>query len=166
VGINAMGGVFEEQVTFSGSPDTLTNQIMDFSLNYVEFSPTIQFHDFLIDNFYVIAGIELGLPFLARFTHEEDLIAPSGAEFPVDGKTRLYEQEVDLPDLSTRFAGIIGVGFTFPVGEKLFFHPEITYRYPIGKVSSSDNLDSWSVSQLRIGVAMTFDLTTRKKKRD
>lgn len=161
LGLNIMGGTFEEDMIFAGQPDTMTTQTMDFGLNYFEISPTIQYHDFLIDNLYIMAGIELGLPFLARFTRLETITGPEEVEFEKDGKSRLYEQEVEFPDTGTRLAGIIGVGFTFPVGKKLFFSPEISYRYPVTQVSSSDKLDSWNVSQIRFGISLSFDLSRK-----
>ena len=87
LGYNGMGGML-----------TNTDIDLDASINYIEFSPELQFHNLIpIKNSYLIAGLESGIPLSPRYT--------------LTGDTSLNIDNESIPDASFRVAAIFGLGY-------------------------------------------------------
>ncbi len=139
LGYNGMNGELESMIND-------TNHIFDASLAYFEISPVLQIHN-LIGNsgLYLLAGLEFGIPVTKSYSFSEE----------PDYMTDI--EDMDIPDASTRIAGMIGAGYDIPLGSRAFLSPEVSFRLPFSKVSSKDYLDEWNISQFRFGVNLTFD---------
>lgn len=143
-------GYHSLNVEFDQYMDPLVDYIYttnhNITLSYFEISPMVQIYNLLpVKDLYFLAGIELGLPILKSY----DLIATDPGETTTD---------IDIPDASFRAAIAIGAGYTFDLSKNTFLSPELSFRFPFTKVSSSNEFDTWSVPQVRLGVNLTFSL--------
>jgi outer membrane protein OmpA-like peptidoglycan-associated protein len=89
---------------------------------------------------YLLAGLEAGIPITKNYT-----IDNSGSN--------------TIPDIQTRLAGAIGIGYAIPIADNIFLLPEASYRIPFSKVSSRENPDylkDWQVPQIRVGLSLVF----------
>ncbi|MCK5742644.1 MAG: PorT family protein, partial [Chlorobi bacterium] len=94
----------------------------DFSLSYFEIAAVMQFHNILpVDNLYLAAGIEAGIPLSPEYSMKED-----GSEL-IDGDL--------IPDEAMRFAVIIGAGYIFDINDNTSIAPELSFRFPMTQVS-------------------------------
>lgn len=113
---------------------------LNASLDYLEISPILQFHNLLGNNgFYLLAGLEAGIPITN--------------DYKIDNL-----QTEQIPDVQTRLAVAIGLGYAIPIYENIFLIPEASYRIPFSKVSSSENPDfkDWQVPQIRAGLSLVI----------
>ncbi len=120
------------------------SETLDANLGYVEVAPILNYY-FLEDKpLYLLGGIELGVPIVANYDYSSS-VDPNIINFDIENK-------------ATRLALALGAGYNFNITKNIFLTPEISYRFPLSKVSSSDLYDAWNVSQLRLGVNLTFSL--------
>lgn len=118
-----------------------TDSKLNASLDYFEISPILQFHNLFGNNgLYLLAGLEAGIPIT---------------------KTYSIDNSVDnsIPDVQTRLAGAIGIGYAIPLADNIFLIPEASYRIPFSKVSSRENpqyFKDWQVPQIRAGLSLVF----------
>ncbi len=125
------------------------NRKYDFGLGYLEVSPIMQFHNLLpVKPLYFLAGLEFG--------------------FPIDNDYRLTENgdgidSNNIPSTNIRAALAIGVGYMFQISDKFYVTPELSFRFPITRVSAATNLTTWKASQLRLGVNLTYSLESDSK---
>jgi outer membrane protein OmpA-like peptidoglycan-associated protein len=145
VGYNMLGG---DLTDITGFNTTKTK------LNYLEISPILQIHDILEGQaLYFLAGLEVGVPLTKTFSldyKDSSLSRPN------------LIQETDILDPVTRIAVAVGAGWMFEVSDNIFLTPEVSYRIPFSKVSSSPFWDSWSIPQLRAGISLTFGIVSEK----
>lgn len=131
----------------------LTKHEVDASLAYFEVSPMLKIYNLLpAERFYLLAGIELGVPISPTYRYEGTSEDGSTVESTV-------KTDADVPDAMSRIAAAIGAGYTFNFSDNVYLSPEISYRHPITQVTSSDIFDSWNVAQIRLGVNITFALS-------
>lgn len=130
------------------------NQKLDGSIAMWEISPTMHFHNILGNNpLYLIGGLELGLPLSASYT--STMTIDSTATTNTDANVT---EGGDIPNAGFRFALLAGLGYDLDLAKGIHLQPELTFRFPFTKVSSSPSFDSWNVPQLRLGVGLMFDL--------
>ncbi len=142
IGYNNMGGFLSKDIN-GGTYD------LEASLNYIEISPVMQFHNVVpLDNFYLLAGVETGIPLSPRYSIKSD--------------TAIKENKT-VPDANFRMAGIAGAGYKLNIGEGINLFPELTFRLPFSEVSNDAIFDSWEVPQVRFGVSINFSLKKPEK---
>ncbi|MCC6846802.1 MAG: OmpA family protein [Bacteroidetes bacterium] len=160
VGYNALGGSLKTP-SFVKNPlnplDSAASELsLESSLNYLEISPILQIHNlFEKSPLYVIAGFEAGIPISAKYSVSERIAGSPTIPAPATNPVQ-YFSDAAIANAGTRFALAVGAGWPIAIDGRTFITPEITYRMPFGKVSSSVNFDSWSVPQLRFGLNLTF----------
>ncbi len=115
---------------------------LDASLPYIELAPVFQFHNlFPVKPLYLLAGLEFGIP-----------VSTSAVLDSVGIK-----QDIETnPNL--RAALVLGAGYVLKASKSVWITPELSYRIPFANVSSNAQLSKWSVSQLRLGLNITFSL--------
>ncbi len=133
IGYNRLNGELTEQNT---------NSKLNTSLDYFEISPVLQFHNLFGNNgLYFLAGLEAGIPISKNYTINN-------------------QNEQQIPDIATRLAGAIGIGYAIPLSETIFLIPEASYRIPFTKVSTSElqnqYFKDWQVPQIRAGLSLVF----------
>jgi outer membrane protein OmpA-like peptidoglycan-associated protein len=139
LGFNPMSAVIES---------TTGNTSYDFGLSYFEITPVVQFHNLIpLKPMYFLAGLEFGVPLNKSYKLTNGQVLA----------------EDNIPSASFRAAFPIGVGYMFQVSDKFYVSPELTYRFPFTRVSSDLQFTSWSASQLRLGVNLTFSLEGEKE---
>lgn len=119
------------------------------SMQYLEISPIMQFHN-LLNNIpiHFLAGLELGLPIRKKYDFTNlGYFVPDEMEYTGD-----------VPDANLRAAIALGAGYIIPIGKKTHLTPEISFRFPVTQVSADELWQKWSISQLRLGVNLTFSL--------
>jgi len=153
VGYNALDGEIETSVI---SPTITETHTLDGRFDYLEISPILQLHNLIpLRNLYFLAGLEIGVPVTAEwdYTYFESLTPSSTTIF-----------DVQMPDKATRFALAVGAGYVIPLSKNVFLTPEASFRFALTNLSSSAIYDSWTVNQLRLGVSLTFGLSTYEEK--
>lgn len=122
--------------------DQNKNFELDASLPYIELTPVIQFHNlFPVKPLYLLAGFEFGIP------------VSTSAVLDSVGIKRDIETNPNL-----RAAFVLGAGYVLKASKSVWITPELSYRIPFANVSSNAQLSKWSVSQLRLGLNITFSL--------
>ncbi len=146
LGYHAMGAKFESK----NSADTT----LDASLGYIEFTPSVIVRNLFpsVRPLYLLGGLELGFPASNSFK-----FAP-GAD----------SSSVAMKDVKTRIALALGAGYIFKLNKFTYLTPEVSVRIPLagamqtGAASAtrgySGNVSSWSATQIRFGVNLTFSL--------
>lgn len=149
LGYNALDGEIETSVTNGTIVETHT---IDGKFDYFEVSPILQLHNLIpLRNLYFLAGVEIGIPVTTKwdYTYTESLTPSSTTTF-----------DVEMPDKATRFALAVGAGYVIPLSKNVFLTPEASFRFAFTNLSSNATFDSWTVNQLRLGVSLTFGLST------
>ena len=122
--------------------DSNKNFALDASLPYIELAPVMQFHNlFPVKPLYLLAGLEFGIP------------VSTAAVLDAVGIKRDIETNPNL-----RAALVLGAGYVLKASKSVWITPELSYRIPFANVSSNAQLSKWSVSQLRLGLNITFSL--------
>ncbi len=135
---------------------------LDASLYYVEVSPMVKFTDLIpVENLYLLGGLELSFPISASYDLKNDGAIVDGNTFTPDN---IEGQDID--GKSMRMAIALGAGYNFDIGDGVELSPEVSFRLPLTKVSSDDKFDSWSMPQVRVGVALTFGGDATKVKNE
>ncbi len=135
LGFNALGGDFK---------DTANVYDLNSSLNMLEITPGIQFHNLISGtDIYFLAGLEFGIPLSKSYT-----LTASNVEI----------EKNDIPSALTRFGLALGAGWMFEISDDVFLTPELSYRIPFTKVSDDKNFNTWDVPQIRLGINLTFGL--------
>lgn len=119
-----------------------SNSKLNTSLDFFEISPVLQLHNLFGKNgFYILAGLEAGIPISKTYT--------------IDNAA-----ETTIPDVQTRLAGAIGLGYAIPLSETIMLIPEASYRIPFSNISSSSTQNAffkdWQVPQIRAGLSLVF----------
>ena len=126
------------------------------SLMYGEIDLFMQFHNIIpVDNLYLLAGLELGIPLTASYNRLEtriitdDLGVSTQAQFPSTG---------DIVDTPLRIALALGAGYMMEIDDNIFLTPEVSFRLPFSNVSDfgGGTNNDWNFAQLRAGVSLTF----------
>lgn len=126
------------------------------SSTLVEVSPGIEVYDlFGPVPVYLLGGMEFGFPVGTSVTQTTELrVAEQTAA------TEVTAGSATIPNTNIRAALMLGAGYTFNVGEKWWIQPEVSYRLPLTDVTSDANNSPWKVGQLRIGVNISFSVSS------
>ncbi len=142
-------------VELNGNIKSIQNTL-DASLSYLDISPLAKFYNILpLNSLYLTTGLNVGIP----LTQEYDFSQVRGSQQPRNAIG-------DIPDASLRFALVAGVGYVWNITDKIYLSPEFSIHLPFTKISSNEGWDSWKVPQLRLGVSLTYDFYSRKKKKE
>jgi outer membrane protein OmpA-like peptidoglycan-associated protein len=136
--------------------DTLTyTDEYNSSLMYGEIDLFMQFHNVIpVDNLYLLAGLELGIPITASYDRIESSV--------IDGSSLRTESSAatstDIVDTPLRLALALGAGYMMEIDDNVFLTPEVSFRLPFSNVSdfNGGTTNDWNFAQLRAGVSLTF----------
>lgn len=161
LGVHGAGIDLTTNAKYQNNPSIDSNYFDDFqtSLLYGEVDLFMQFHNVLpVDNLYLLAGVELGIPLTHSFTRLEtiNLIDRRGTQigsFPTASTG-------DIPDAGLRAALALGAGYMMEIDDNLFLTPEVSFRLPFTDVTSMSfpSTRKWDFAQLRAGVSLTFGM--------
>ncbi|MFA7326311.1 MAG: OmpA family protein [Candidatus Kapaibacterium sp.] len=150
---------------FATTSDKYTHFLTDTSTYFDEFESSLmygeidlfmQFHNVIpVDNLYLLAGLELGIPIAASYNRLETRITTD--EF---GISTLADQPSsgDIMDTPLRLALALGAGYMMEIDDNIFLTPEVSFRLPFSNVSdfNGGTNNDWNFAQLRAGVSLTF----------
>jgi outer membrane protein OmpA-like peptidoglycan-associated protein len=144
-------GYYNLNGSISSTTVTEEKHTLDARFQYIEVSPILQLHNLISNSpIYFLAGLEFGFPLSMKYDYKyENLNTPSLNSTITD---------IDLRGKATRLAVALGVGYILNLSENTFLMPEASFRLPLTKVSTEKVFDSWNISQLRLGVNLTFGL--------
>lgn len=109
-------------------------------LSYLEFTPAVQVYDLIpVNNLYLLGGLEIGVPLSQKFDN------------------------TDIPEVNSRIALALGLGYDYEVSKKFLISPELSFRIPFSQVSANSGFTSWDVPQIRFGVNLTYNLSNNEK---
>lgn len=137
-------------------PDTTTyTDSFESSLMYGEIDLFMQFHNLIpVDNLYLLAGLELGIPITASYERLETSIISNDL-----GTTNTdFASSGDIIDTPLRLALALGAGYMMEIDDNVFLTPEVSFRLPFSNVSdfNGGTNNDWNFAQLRAGVSLTF----------
>lgn len=138
---NLNGSLFTDE-------DEFTRYRVNAKLDYIEISPILQIHNLFNNPMYLLAGLEFGAPMSIKY----DFVTttPLGEN---------VQSDIDVVDKASRLAIAAGVGYTFQLSDNIYLSPEASFRLPLTTVSTNSGYDKWNVSQIRLGVNLTYSLT-------
>lgn len=138
---NLNGSLFTDEID-------LTRYRVNAKLDYIEISPILQIHNVLDNPLYFLAGLEFGAPMSIKY----DFVTttPMGENVQPDN---------DIVDKASRLAIAAGVGYTYQLSDNILLSPEASFRLPLTTVSTNSDYDKWNVSQIRLGLNLTYSLT-------
>lgn len=144
-----------------------TAQTIEASLSYLDISALAQFHNpFNLRNFYGLAGFNYGFLLSGSYNQTETPTSPANAQLS-GGSLRTFASGATIPDASNRFAFALGAGYNIPINKTTYISPEILWIIPFGQISGNTGtvkFDSWSVSQIRLGFSLKFDMNAKTDK--
>lgn len=117
-------------------------------MDYIEISPILQIHNLFDNPMYFLAGLEFGAPMSVKY----DFVTTT----PTGENT---QPDIDVVDKASRLAIAAGVGYSFQLSDNIYLSPEASFRLPLTTVSTNSSYDKWNVSQLRLGINLTYSLT-------
>lgn len=126
------------------------------SLMYGEIDLFMQFHNLIpVDNLYLLAGLELGIPLTASYNRLETRVITD--EFGQVTQTG-QPSSGDIIDTPLRLALALGAGYMMEIDDNIFLTPEVSFRLPFSNVSdfAVPTNNDWNFAQLRAGVSLTF----------
>lgn len=126
------------------------------SLMYGEIDLFMQFHNIIpVDNLYLLAGLELGIPLTATYNRLESRVITD--EFGLITQTS-QPASGDIMDTPLRLALALGAGYMMEIDDNIFLTPEVSFRLPFSNVSDfgGGTNNDWNFAQLRAGVSLTF----------
>ncbi|PKL80924.1 MAG: hypothetical protein CVV25_01720 [Ignavibacteriae bacterium HGW-Ignavibacteriae-4] len=150
---------------FATTSDKYTHFLTDTSTYFDEFESSLmygeidlfmQFHNVIpVDNLYLLAGLELGIPITASYNRLETRITTD--EFGISTSTDLPSSG-DIMDTPLRLALALGAGYMMEIDDNIFLTPEVSFRLPFSNVSdfNGGTNNDWNFAQLRAGVSLTF----------
>ncbi len=143
--------------TFLPPADTAVySDEFESSLMYGEIDLFMQFHNLIpVDNLYLLAGLELGIPITASYNRLETRILTD--EFGVSTLNDVTSSG-DIIDTPLRLALALGAGYMMEIDDNVFLTPEVSFRLPFSNVSdfNGGTNNDWNFAQLRAGVSLTF----------
>jgi len=146
IGYNNLNGTIKATATNGNITESTT---IDTRLEYFEVSPILELHNLLpVKNIYFLVGLELATP----FTAEGDLTYTENST-----PSTWSRMNTPMEDKVPRVALAVGAGYVIPLSKNVFLTPEASFRFGITNISSES---SWTVNQLRLGVSLTFGLST------
>jgi hypothetical protein len=127
---------------FATTSDKYTHFLTDTSTYFDEFESSLmygeidlfmQFHNVIpVDNLYLLAGLELGIPITASYNRLETRITTD--EFGISTSTDLPSSG-DIMDTPLRLALALGAGYMMEIDDNIFLTPEVSFRLPFSNVS-------------------------------
>lgn len=145
--------------------DTTVHHEQTSTIGIFEATPTVEFYNLVKGvSIHPVVGLEIGMPVVARYTQAASYNDPGQATAIQQTFAR---DNTDIPSTTVRAALLLGVGYTFRLGAFTYVQPELSYRLPLTNVSSATAQSPWTVSQLRLGVNVTwgeYDKEERKSR--
>ncbi len=130
-----------------------TEQTAKINLSYLTFGMFMRYQPRL-DRWYVFAGPTIGKNLTNKIEQTEKLLT-EGLTFIDGGTERIVSQDpIDGRD-NIRAEAMVGAGYDFMMGPRLFLSPELHVAYPLTKISKSD--DNWKVFSVRIAVGLKYE---------
>lgn len=139
IGYDGRGGKFDDVIAPCNCPATLKTNV-----SYLTIEPSLRLGS-AKSNFYLFAGPRVGINLQKDFSYTQDKQENTDSELSAIRKTV--------------FSGQVGVGYEFQLSpassaSKVVLSPFVSYHPYFGQDPRS--IESWSVSTLRIGVALKF----------
>lgn len=137
------------------------HQELKAKLAYLEISPLLQIHNLIssLPRLYFLAGPEFGVPMTKKYDYTYEIPALSANKYA-------FKSDEKIPDSKFRIALALGAGYMFKLGERWNLAAEASYRIPFTKVSTNDAFDKWNISQLRVGLNLTYSFLKKTEKKE
>lgn len=142
LGYNGLSGELNGK-NFAGD----TSYKLDASMHAIELTPVLEIHNILIDNLYLLGGLEFDYLVNKKYSVIENT-----------NNTEIAKDK-DIVDAGFRLALALGLGYVFNLSDNVFLTPEASFRIPIIPVTNNYNFKTWNVPQLRFGLSLTFGLS-------
>jgi hypothetical protein len=132
--------------------DLVTGEIVPFQearqlhLSGLSLSIALAGEWYLDRSVYLLGGIQGDLLLSKSVEYTREILLPNNLVYTASGETTLLEPTTSLSTLKTvRIAGFGGIGFVYPVSQKLSAFMEGTYTYYLGSIITDGD---WNLSKL------------------
>jgi outer membrane protein OmpA-like peptidoglycan-associated protein len=141
--------------------DTVAASSIHSSVPTIEITPALEFYDLIPGlDIHPILGLELGLP-IAESQSQKAVVSSNNQPARETQLTR----DATIPNTTLRAAILLGVGYTFQLSSSMYLQPELSYRIPLTDVSTAADFSPWKIPQLRFGVNVFFDISSKNTER-
>ena len=130
--------------------DVTVEHSLNANLPMIVAEPVVGYR--FLKNFWASAGLRAGFLIGSGFEQAETLISPDGYTF-VDGRATRNEVAADIPDANAvQLHASVGLGYEFPLSQRMTLVPEVRYYLPLTKISSVD----WAVQTFHVGATFRY----------
>lgn len=113
------------------------NNIADVRFSYAVFNPVIEI--FPLWGLYILAGPAVGIRLKSTYEYKKSFVDP-GYYFIDNDQPENTIESADIPGSeSIRIDIRAGLGYNLKLSRTAYFAPEVSFDYPISKISSDDN---------------------------
>lgn len=122
--------------------------------------PFLNFNPVAVPRLQLRIGAKVANMYTSTFTQTERIEGSSTATFVGSGPERTVYNS-SLPNVNRiQMALTGGLGYSFPVGRRFAFIPEVSYQFPVNGLTKDQ---TWAVHFLRVGASLQVTLPTSKK---
>lgn len=131
-----------------------TEQKAKVDLSYLTFGVFMRYQPRL-ERWYVFAGPGIAKNLTNKLEQTETILTEGLTYLEGGGTERIVSQDAILGRENIRAEAMIGAGYDFMMGPRLFLSPEIHVAYPITKISNAD--DNWKVLTFRVAIGLKYE---------
>lgn len=122
--------------------------------------PFLNFNPVAVPRLQLRIGAKVANMYTSTFTQTERIEGSSTATFVGSGPERTVYSS-SIPNVNRMQVALTGgVGYSFPVGRRFAFIPEVSYQFPVNGLTKDQ---TWAVHFLRVGASLQVTLPTSKK---
>lgn len=145
-----------------GGVPTPGSFVTTLSSRFAQYSaePFLNFNPVAVPRLQMRVGAKVGNMYTSTFTQSERIDGAPGATYVGSRQERLV-YNTTIPNVNKLQVAVTGgLGYSFPIGRRFAFIPEITYQFPVTGLTSDQ---SWASHFFRIGASLQVTLPTSKR---
>jgi len=122
--------------------------------------PFLNFNPVAVPRLQLRLGAKVANMYTSTFTQTERIEGSPTPTFVGSGQERTVYSS-SIPNVNRMQVALTGgVGYSFPVGRRFAFIPEVSYQFPVNGLTKDQ---TWAVHFLRVGASLQVTLPTSKK---
>ena len=122
--------------------------------------PFVEHYLSALPRLHLRIGAKISRLYTSTFTQSESFLGVDGVTYVGGGSDRTVYQD-QIPNVNgTQIAAIAGVAYSFALGKRFAFVPDVSYQLPLTTQVSDQ---SWSAHFIRIGASLQVTIPTSKR---
>ena len=159
---NSVMTATEPTTIIVGGVPTPGNFVTTLSSRFAQYSaePFLNFNPVAVPRLQMRIGAKVANMYTSNFTQNERIDGAPGATYVGSGQERLVYNTI-IPNVNKLQVAVTGgLGYSFPIGRRFAFIPEISYQFPVTGLMSDQ---TWMAHFFRIGASLQVTLPTSKR---